>query len=177
MAGNSAKSTAITLACFAIGMFGLAYAAVPLYNLFCKITGYGGTPQQAIAAPGHYGQRNINIHFNADTDPHLHWDFRPLQKNVALQTGENGLALYEAKNIGNSPITGMATFNVTPEKAGKYFTKIECFCFNNQTLAPGEEVSMPVSFYIDPEIENDPFMQDVYNITLSYTFFQVKEES
>ena len=154
----------------------LAYASVPLYSLFCNVTGFGGVPQKAIVAPPASAilNRTIRVTFNADIDPNLPWSFKPLQKDVVVRVGEKKLIFFSAKNNSNEPITGIAAYNVTPEKAGGYFDKIQCFCFTNQTLKPGEEVTMPVSFFIDPEIANDKNMDDLQDITLSYTFFKAK---
>ncbi len=154
-------------------MVGLAYAAVPLYRLFCQVTGYGGTTQTAEAAPSEIGERIIKVRFNADVGAALPWRFRPVQREMTLRVGETGLALYRANNQGQNAISGQATFNVTPLKAGIYFNKIECFCFTEQRLEPGQTVDMPVSFFIDPEISKDPNLDDVKTITLSYTFFQL----
>ncbi len=153
-------------------MFCLAYASVPLYSLFCKVTGYGGTTQTAKALPKTIGNRKITILFNSDIEPKLNWEFKPLQRGMQVTTGESRLAFYYAKNLNKKTITGTATYNVTPNKAGIYFNKIECFCFTEQSLNANEEATFPVSFFIDPEIENDPYMSDVDTITLSYTFFE-----
>ncbi|MEQ9638487.1 MAG: cytochrome c oxidase assembly protein [Alphaproteobacteria bacterium] len=157
------------------GMLGLSYAAVPLYQLFCQVTGYGGTPQQADVAPDQVLDRTITVRFNADTMPELPWRFRPAQRQVTLKVGEQGLAFYVAENLSKRPVTGQAAFNVTPEKAGRYFTKVECFCFTEQTLAAGQQVDMPVSFYVDPAIADDRDLDEVKTITLSYTFFRADD--
>ncbi len=169
-------SLAINAAMVVVGMLLLAYASVPLYSLFCRVTGFAGTTQKAISAPPASAilKRTMRITFNADTDPNLPWQFKPLQKNITVRVGENKLVFFDAKNIGNEPVTGVATFNVTPEKAGGYFNKIQCFCFENQTLQPGQEVTMPVSFFIDPAIANDKNLDELQDITLSYTFFKAK---
>lgn len=170
------RQLAQSLLMLVVGMVMLAYASVPLYDLFCKVTGFAGTTQRSIEAPGHILNRTITISFNADTDPALPWQFAPAQKAVDVKVGEKKLIFYRAKNIGNAPVTGVATFNVVPEKAGSYFDKIQCFCFENQTLQPGQEVEMPVSFFIDPAIANDKNLADVTDITLSYTFFAAKKK-
>jgi cytochrome c oxidase assembly protein subunit 11 len=159
------------------GMLMLAYASVPLYDLFCRVTGFGGTTQQAIVAPPSSAilARKVTVSFNADTARDLPWEFKPMQKAVNVRVGENKLVFYTAKNVSDKPVTGIATFNVTPEKAGGYFNKIQCFCFENQTLQPGEEVTMPVSFFVDPTVANDKNMDDLQDITLSYTFFTAKK--
>lgn len=153
-------------------MTGLAYASVPLYRLFCQVTGYGGTPQRADSAPTTISDRVINVTFTADVAGDLDWRFQPLQKALDLRVGENKLAFYSAENLESAPVTGQATFNVSPDIFGPYFTKIECFCFQSQTLAPGQKVEMPVSFFIDPAILEAPELKNINNVTLSYTFFR-----
>lgn len=153
-------------------MTGLAYASVPLYRLFCQVTGYGGTPQRADAAPVAISDRVVNVTFTADVAGGLGWRFQPLQKSMDLKVGENKLAFYAAENLEGLPVTGTATFNVSPDTFGPYFTKIDCFCFQSQTLAPGQKVEMPVSFFIDPAILENPALRNVNNVTLSYTFFR-----
>jgi cytochrome c oxidase assembly protein subunit 11 len=166
------RTTALVAACAVAGMVGAAYASVPLYRLFCQVTGYGGTPQIAEQAPESAGERMITVRFNADTARDLPWRFRPEQREVTLKVGEQALAFYSASNPSDRRITGTATFNVTPLKAGPYFNKIECFCFTEQVLEPGGSVDMPVSFFVDPDISKDPTLDDVRTITLSYTFFE-----
>lgn len=170
-AQRRSNSIAITCAVVAIGMVGAAYAAVPLYDLFCRVTGYGGTTQQAEIAPDAVLDRIIRVEFDASVSRDMPWRFRPEQRAVDLKVGEVGLAFYEAMNPTDRPIRGQATYNVTPQKAGYYFTKIDCFCFTEQTLQPGERVDMPVQFFVDPSIADDPNLDDVTTITLSYTFF------
>jgi cytochrome c oxidase assembly protein subunit 11 len=153
------------------GMVGAAYASVPLYRLFCQVTGYGGTTQVAETAPVTVGERVMTIRFNADVDPHLPWRFQPLQREMKVKVGETGLALFHARNLTARATAGTATFNVTPLKAGQYFNKVQCFCFTEQRLAGGAEADMPVSFFVDPAIVDDPNLQEVNTITLSYTFF------
>lgn len=159
------------------GMGILSYASVPLYKLFCQVTGYGGTTQQVTGPSSQILERKIKIRFDANTKPTLDWDFQPAQTSIDISVGQNALAFYKAENIGKDPIVGTATFNVTPEKAGVYFNKIDCFCFVEQFLAPREAVDMPVSFFIDPDIVNDPNLDDVTTITLSYTFFPSEDQS
>lgn len=159
------------------GMGVLSYASVPLYKLFCQVTGYGGTTQQAIGPSSQILERKIKIRFDANTKPTLDWDFQPVQTSMNILVGQNALAFYKAENTGKDPVVGTATFNVTPEKAGVYFNKIDCFCFVEQLLAPQEAVDMPVSFFIDPDIANDPNLDDVTTITLSYTFFPSEDQS
>ena len=160
----------------AAGMVGAAYAAVPLYEIFCQVTGYGGTTQVAEVAPERVLDRRITIRFNADTDRKLPWRFAPAQDKVDLKIGEHGLAFYRAKSLSPDTIVGTASFNVTPAKAGQYFNKIACFCFTEQKLDAGREVDMPVSFFVDPAIADDPNLDDVTTITLSYTFFRMDSE-
>lgn len=168
-------SLALNLAAVAVGMLLLAYASVPLYRIFCQITGYGGTPRQATGDGVRAIDRTFTIEFNADTDPALAWQFAPEQKRMTVQAGAPSLAFYKARNLTAAPITGRAVYNVLPLKAGNYFVKVECFCFEEQTLQPKESIHMPISFYIDPAVANDPDMKDVHTITLSYTFFAVKQ--
>jgi cytochrome c oxidase assembly protein subunit 11 len=153
------------------GMFGLVAASVPLYRLFCQVTGFGGTTQRAEAASETVSGRSITVRFNADVNSRLPWRFHPAQRDLTLAIGESGIAFYQATNLSARTITGTATFNVTPFKAGPYFNKIQCFCFTEQTLKPGETVDMPVTFFVDPAILDDPNLADVHTITLSYTFF------
>ena len=168
--------TAIVLAGVAAGMVGLAYAAVPLYQLFCQVTGFGGTTQTAGSAPGVTGDRVMTVRFNADTAGGFAWDFRPAQREVSVRIGEEALAYYRATNDTDRIIAGTATFNVTPYKAGPYFDKIDCFCFERQILTPGESKEMAVSFFIDPDILEDRNLDDVTTITLSYTFFEADSD-
>jgi cytochrome c oxidase assembly protein subunit 11 len=168
---NRNRQTALSLRMSVVGMVMLSYAAVPLYKLFCQVTGFGGTTQQAESFPETVLERVMTISFNADTDPNLPWQFRPTQGDMSVKVGEPILATYEAINDSDVPVTGMATYNVTPHEAGPYFHKVQCFCFEEQTLAPGQRIDMPISFYVDPTIEEDPYLDGVKNITLSYTFF------
>lgn len=156
-------------------MLAFAYASVPLYRLFCQKTGFGGTTQVAPAPSSFMTDRYITVRFNADVHRDLLWTFKPMQVQMRVRVGENALAFYESENLTDSPITGMATYNVTPDKAGIYFQKIACFCFEEQTLQPRQKVVMPVQFYVDPEILKDPRAKDVQTITLSYTFFLLKK--
>ncbi len=160
-----------------MGMGVLSYASVPLYKLFCQVTGYGGTTQQVTSPSSQILERKIKIRFDANTKPALDWNFQPVQTSMDISVGQNALAFYQAENTGKDPVVGTATFNVTPEKAGVYFNKIDCFCFVEQLLAPQEAVEMPVSFFIDPDIVNDPNLDDVTTITLSYTFFPSEDQS
>lgn len=157
------------------GMVGLSFAAVPLYDMFCRVTGFGGTTQTADAAPEAVGERMIAVRFNSDVSNDVPWRFKPSQLEVKLHVGEVGLAFYTATNQSTETILGSATFNVTPLKAGIYFTKVDCFCFEEQVLRPGETAELPVTFFVDPDIVNDRNLDDVTTITLSYTFFNQGE--
>jgi len=160
----------------AMGMVGVAYAAVPLYQIFCQVTGFGGTTQRADASPEQILDQKITVTFDANVNSSLNWEFKPVQHSQTIRIGEQSLAFYKVVNSSREPVTGTATFNVTPVGAGAYFSKIECFCFTEQTLKPGETVDMPVSYFVDPDIVNDPDMKSVTTITLSYTFYEVDEE-
>ena len=168
------SSRRIALVCVAVValMIGGAYASVPLYDLFCRVTGYGGTTGTADTGADRVLDREITIRFDANHNPALPWEFRPVQKEVTIKVGETGLAFYKATNLSHEPVTGTATYNVTPLKVGAYFIKIDCFCFTEQTLEPGQSVDMPVTFYVDPDIEEEKGLGDVQEITLSYTFFR-----
>ncbi len=165
---------ALSLIMLITGMALLAYASAPLYNLFCKVTGYGGTTQIAKNGADYIGSRKIEVRFDGNVNPDLPWEFKPEQNSVNITTGENILVFYYAHNKSSQAVTGTAVYNVTPHKAGKYFNKIQCFCFSEQLLAPNQQVHMPVSFFIDPAFDNDQEMKDVNAITLSYSFFKVK---
>ena len=154
------------------GMTGLTFAAVPLYRLFCAVTGYGGTPKTGVAAAPGATSQTVAVRFNADTNPNLPWRFRPVQAEIRLPLGDEQVAFYTARNLADEPVTAFALYNVTPEKVGKYFHKTACFCFSQQTLAPGQEMQFPVSFWVDPAMAADPGTADVHTITLSYTFFR-----
>jgi cytochrome c oxidase assembly protein subunit 11 len=173
-ASRTARNRTVVLLSLGVvaAMFGLVAASVPLYQLFCQVTGFGGTTQRAEAPSAVVSDRTITVRFNADVNSRLPWRFHPEQRDLTLAIGESGLAFYQASNLSPRAITGTATFNVTPYKAGPYFNKIECFCFTEQTLQPGETVDMPVTFFIDPAILDDPNLADVHTITLSYTFFE-----
>lgn len=166
----------------ALAMLGLGYASVPLYRMFCQVTGFGGTTQRATLSEAltaeqmakSAGAKTYSIRFDANTDQNMPWTFRPRQVTDTVQVGERDMAIFEAKNNSSVPITGTASFNVEPEQAGPYFNKIQCFCFTEQTLQPGQEVSMPVLFFVDPKALDDPNMKGVEQITLSYTFHRTK---
>lgn len=168
--------TAFVLAGVVVGMVGLAYAAVPLYQLFCQVTGYGGTTQVALAEERPVLERVIKVRFSANTHRDMPWEFRPVQGMQQARVGEQMLAFFEARNNTVEAITGTATFNVTPHKAGAYFSKIQCFCFTEQTLAAGASAEMPVTYFIDPAIMDDPGLDDVKEIVLSYTFFRSDQD-
>ena len=158
-------------------MLSLSFASVPLYDIFCRVTGFGGTTQIASSAPGTPGLPDINIRFESSTSQSLNWSFYPLDKVVTIPLGEEKTVFYVAKNLTNKPIVGTAIFNVTPAKVGQYFMKIDCFCFVEQLLNPGESMEMPVTFFIDPEIFKDENAKEVSEITLSYTFMKSLDQS
>jgi cytochrome c oxidase assembly protein subunit 11 len=154
-------------------MAGLAYAAAPLYQLFCRVTGYAGTPTRADAAPGFTeSTRTVRVRFDANVDPALPWRFQPREREVEVKVGETKLVFFIAANTSMAPVAGQASFNVAPDIAGRYFSKIECFCFTEQVLQPGEAVDMPVSFFIDPAILTERAGRGLNEITLSYTFYR-----
>ncbi len=161
---------ALPLAVVAVAMLGLAYASVPLYRLFCQATGYGGTTQRAEVAPKAASHHVMTIRFDSNIDPDLPWSFTPAVATMQVRIGESSLAFYRAHNQASQTVAGTASFNVTPEIAGQYFSKLECFCFTEQVLAAGESVEMPVSFFVDPAILQDPDSRGISEITLSYTF-------
>lgn len=165
------RKTATIVAGVAAGMVGLSFAAVPLYDAFCRVTGWGGTTQRAETGADRTLARQMTVRFDATVSDGISWRFKPEQLSQTLKIGETGLAFYEAENLASTPVSGTATFNVTPAKAGIYFRKIECFCFTQQTLQPGEKVSMPVTYFVDPAIAEDKNLDDVQTIILSYTFF------
>ena len=166
------RNTVLGVLAILAGMTLLVVYAVPLYDLFCQATGFGGTTQRAAAAPEAADGRVMTVRFLANTNPNLDWRFQPEVDSVRVAVGKRRLIAYSARNLDDSETTGIATFNVTPAKAGVYFTKIACFCFDEQTLKPGQTVRMPVSFFIDPAIAKDRNLRDVETITLSYTFFR-----
>ena len=180
---NRNSRTALYALLGALFMLGMGYAAVPLYDLFCRVTGFGGTTQRAsesdadIAAQAALsaGAKTLSVRFDASTARDVPWRFEPVQSTDTVQIGQRDMAFYTARNNSDVPITGTATFNVEPEQTGKYFNKIQCFCFTEQTLQPGQEVRMPVLYYIDPAILQDENAKDVEQITLSYTFHTAKD--
>ncbi len=171
---KASSNTRVAVLCVGLvaGMTGMAYAAVPLYDLFCRVTGYGGTTQ---TAENSYGvpiiDRDITVRFDANISPALAWNFKAAQRDVTMKLGEQTHVAYFADNPTDKPLTGSATFNVTPQSAGAYFNKIECFCFTETTLQPGEKLEMPVVFFVDPELIDHIETENIHTITLSYTFF------
>jgi cytochrome c oxidase assembly protein subunit 11 len=157
-------------------MVGLAFASVPLYRLFCQVTGFGGTTMRAEYLPDTILDREITIKFDANTSRNINWSFKPEKHEETVKIGQQGLIAFIAENRDKIPTAGTALYNVTPNKAGEYFHKIQCFCFGEQILKPGEEMSMPVMFYVDPKMADDRNMDDVTSITLSYTFFPAESE-
>lgn len=154
-------------------MGGLAWASVPFYDWFCRVTGFGGVTNTAETNSDVVLDQTITIRFDASLDRGMPWTFKPMQREMTLRIGETGLAFYEAHNPTDHPVAGQAAYNVTPYEAGYFFDKIECFCFTEQVLQPGETVEMPVSFYVDPAIVNDRDAKYVHTITLSYTFYEI----
>jgi cytochrome c oxidase assembly protein subunit 11 len=170
----SAKGrTALFLVLLVFGMTGLAFASVPLYRLFCQVTGINGTTQRADAAPGAIAGQ-VSVRFDANINPALPWRFESVQDKVSIAPGARTQVMYRAANLTARATTGTATFNVSPARAGKYFSKIECFCFSEQTLKAGESVDMPVIFFVDPRLRSDPDTRHIDEITLSYTFYPVE---
>lgn len=163
----------------ACAMLGLGFASAPLYRIFCQVTGFGGTTMKATeaeAASIKVSNKIISVRFDANVDRQLPWQFKMEQTTQDLRIGARKMAYYSAKNLSEQPITGIASYNVEPELAGKYFHKIQCFCFNEQTLQPGQSVNMPVIYYVDPKILDDPETKDIEQITLSYTFHKAAQQ-
>lgn len=167
--------TAMLAALMAVTMVGVGYASVPLYRLFCQVTGFGGTTQRVdeveATKKAVVSSKTMSVRFDSNVAPELPWQFRPENNTQTVRIGERNMAIFLAKNVSSRPIVGMATYNVTPAQAGQYFDKIQCFCFNEQRLEPGQEMRMPVLFYVDPKIMDDPDTKDIEEITLSYTFY------
>jgi len=172
MSLNRNQKTAAMAASVVVLMGGLAWASVPFYSWFCKVTGFGGTPSIAQAGSDVVLDETITIRFDGSLDREMPWQFKPVVREMTLKIGETGMAFYEAYNPTNRVIAGSATYNVMPYEAGGFFTKIDCFCFTQQVLQPGERVLMPVTFYVDPEITTDRDAKYVHHITLSYTFYE-----
>ena len=158
------------------GMLGMAYAAVPLYEAFCKATGFGGTPLVAQEGERPIVARTVQVRFDSNIDSNLPWRFEPLQREVKVQLGEEKLVHFRATNVSQRPIVGTATYNVTPERSAAWFNKVQCFCFTEQLLQPGQSVDMPVVFFVDAEMAKDRRYDDIRTITLSYTFYEAKTE-
>ena len=165
--------TALIMAAIVAAMLGLAFASVPLYRMFCEATGLGGTTRRADAAPGAVAGQ-IAVRFDANVQPGLPWKFEPVKTVVEVAPGARTQILYRAENLSGRPITGQAVFNVSPDQAGRYFNKIACFCFTEQTLQPHQKVDMPVVFFVDPKMMDDPDARTIPEITLSYTFYPVE---
>ena len=170
------KNLALAVIAVFLGMTALSFASVPIYNIFCKVTGFAGTTQVAAKSSTYTGTRNINVKFDSNIDSKLNWKFIAKQDSIKVKTGQNAIAFYYAENKSNNDIIGTSVYNVTPHIAAKYFHKIQCFCFTEQLLKSGQKMLMPVTFYIDPEIEKDYLLKDLDEITLSYTFYLVKEQ-
>ena len=171
------RRTFVAIVGVGLAMLGLGFASVPLYRIFCQQTGFNGTTQRADAgvtvkqATGH----RLSIRFDTNVQPGMPWQFKPEHPTQTVTVGAKSMAIFVAKNMSDRPVTGTASFNVTPTQAGAYFTKIQCFCFTQQTLQPGQEVRMPVLYYVDPKILADPDNKDTQEITLSYTFYPVEQ--
>lgn len=172
---RSNRKVAIAIVALVGLMGGMAYAAVPLYKLFCQMTGFGGTPRIAETMAATPGERTLNVRFDANVSSGLNWGFEAETTSIELRTGVTATVFYRVTNRTKSPLTGMATYNVAPDQAAPYFNKISCFCFTEQTLAPGETIEMPVVFFLDPALEKDPNMKNVDSLTLSYTFVPVRQ--
>ncbi|NVD38039.1 cytochrome c oxidase assembly protein [Ensifer sp. HO-A22] len=160
-----------TCVAFVVGMTGMAYAAVPLYDMFCRVTGYNGTTQRVEQASDVILDEKVKVTFDANTSGGLPWEFKPVQRDIDVRIGETVQVMYRAKNLSSKPTTGQATFNVTPMQAGAYFNKVQCFCFTETTLQPGEEMEMPVVFFVDPDMVKAVETKDIKTLTLSYTFY------
>lgn len=173
MAISGPTKTVLQTTSLVLVMGGLAWASVPFYDWFCRVTGFGGVPGISEVASDEVLDKTIIVRFDGSLNQNMAWTFKPVVREMEIRIGETGLAFYEAYNPTNRPIAGQASYNVTPYAAGAFFEKIECFCFTEQVLAPGERVQMPVSFYVDPEIVNDRDGKFVHTITLSYTFYEI----
>lgn len=172
------RKMAMSLVALVLGMLLLAYASVPLYRLFCQVTGFGGTPKSIslTSEPVQVLAESANVYFNTDHARDMPIRFAPLQKDIDVQIGQQALVFFEVENLSDQPVTGVSTFNVTPNEMGKYFVKVQCFCYENQIIPPGKTVRMPVAFYLDPTMMDDDTTRDMRHITLSYTFFKAKTE-
>jgi cytochrome c oxidase assembly protein subunit 11 len=176
LGGRRHRTTALWCGVLVIAMVGAAYAAVPLYRLFCQATGFDGTPRIATQSSSVTLDKRVTVRFDANVAPGLSWRFEPVERNHDVRIGENALAFYRATNTSDRPLVGTATFNVLPERAAVYFNKLECFCFKEQTLQPGESAEFPVSFFVDPQIVNDKEVRGITHLTLSYTFHKAGQE-
>ena len=176
MSGDKNARLAWSLAAAVGGMLALAYAASPLYDMFCRATGFGGTPQVAQEGERPVLSRTVNVRFDSNVDANLPWRFTPLEREVKVKLGEERLVHYRVTNVSQRPIVGTSTYNVTPETAGAWFNKLQCFCFTEQLLLPGQSMDMPVVFFVDPEMDKDRRYDNVRTVTLSYTFFEAKTE-
>lgn len=169
------RRVALRAGAVALVMLGMAFAAVPLYSMFCRVTGFAGTTQRA-TAPSHVTlDKRLIVRFDGNVAPGLAWKFEPVKRSMTLRIGENRIAHFRATNVSDRTLTGQAAFNVAPDAVGAYFNKLACFCFTEQTLKPGQSVDMPVQFYVDPAFVKDRATRDVSQITLSYTFFPVEK--
>ncbi len=173
--GKANRTIAVACVAFFAGMVGMAYAAVPLYQVFCQVTGYGGTTQRVEQASDRILDREITVRFDANTAGGLPWEFQPVQREVTIPIGKTVMVKYAARNLFDKTAGARATFNVTPQFAGAYFNKMECFCFTDTELKPGETMDMPVVFFVDPDIVDAPEMKNLTAITLSYTFFPIDD--
>ena len=176
MSGDKNARLAWSLAAAVGGMLALAYAASPLYDMFCRATGFGGTPQVAQEGERPMLSRTVNVRFDSNVDANLPWRFTPLEREVKVKLGEERLVHYRVTNVSQRPIVGTSTYNVTPETAGAWFNKLQCFCFTEQLLLPGQSMDMPVVFFVDPEMDKDRRYDNIRTVTLSYTFFEAKTE-
>jgi cytochrome c oxidase assembly protein subunit 11 len=176
MSGDKNARLAWSLAAAVGGMLALAYAASPLYDMFCRATGFGGTPQVAQEGERPILSRTVNVRFDSNVDANLPWRFTPLEREVKVKLGEERLVHYRVTNVSQRPIVGTSTYNVTPETAGAWFNKLQCFCFTEQLLLPGQSMDMPVVFFVDPEMDKDRRYDNIRTVTLSYTFFEAKTE-
>jgi len=173
MALSGPQKTVMQTVSVVVLMGGLAWASVPFYDWFCRVTGFGGTPGQVSASDGEVLDQTVKVRFDGSLNDGMPWEFKPVVREMEVRIGETALAFYEAYNPTDKPVAGQASYNVTPYTAGAFFEKIDCFCFTEQVLAPGERVQMPVSFFVDPEMVNDRDGKFVHTITLSYTFYEI----
>lgn len=169
------RKTVIQAVALVAVMAGLSFAAVPFYDLICRVTGFSGTTQRAASAPESATDTIVTVRFDASVGDHFPWEFKPVERSIKVKVGESTMAFYRATNPTDRPITGTATFNVAPFDMGGYFSKIDCFCFTEQTLQPGETVDMPVTFFLDPEMLEDPETRGLRTVTLSYTFYELEK--